>query len=563
MAHVITRSCCSDASCVPVCPVNCIHPTPEEPGYETAEMLYIDPDACIDCGACVDVCPVTAIVADFDLTEVTEPYERINAAYYGGPGIAATDTAPSPGGRTMQAASSGQPLPLRVAIVGSGPAGMYAAEDLVLRRDVRAEVNVFERLPMPWGLVRYGVAPDHQDTKAVTTTFARTAARASVTMFLNVEIGEHISHSELLDHHDAVIYAVGAGSSRSLGIEGEQLPGSHGASDFVAWYNGHPYAASKQFDLSGERAVIIGNGNVAIDVARLLLSEPEILERTDMARHAVRAISDSEITEVQVIARRGPDVAAFTYSELLALSQRRDFDTLVDLSVEEIDEYFTRAESAEADHATLAKLALLRELAARDEEPGRKRILLRFNTRPVEIYGETSVEGVRLTTNHSMQASDSQEQNVSCCLVLRSIGYQGESIKNLPADPVTKVLKNTGGVVDATEDGVSEGVYAVGWIKRGPKGVIGTNKKCSQNTVERLIDNHKNGLHTDPIGSQADLVDLVSERQPNWLRMSDADRIDGHERAAGRSQGCPRIKIVDVDEMVEVAQSATAVLTRR
>ena len=287
MAHVITQPCCNDASCIDVCPVNCIHPTPDEPDFISAEMLYIDPDTCIDCGACVDECPVEAIFPDDSIDEGQERYLQINADYY-------TDHDVSCG---LVASRKEESLPpgkeLHVAIVGAGPAAFYAAEELLKHSAIR--VDMFDRLPTPYGLVRAGVAPDHPSTKGVEKTFASTAAKATFEYFLHVEMGKHLNHDELTDHYGAVVYAHGASSDKQLGVDGEDLPGSIAATAFVAWYNGHPDYADRDFDLSAERAVVVGNGNVALDVARILLDDPDHLAKTDIADHALEKLRTSNI----------------------------------------------------------------------------------------------------------------------------------------------------------------------------------------------------------------------------------------------------------------------------
>lgn len=288
MPYVVTQSCCSDASCVYACPVNCIHPTPDEPDFPTAEMLYVDPEACVDCGACATACPVDAIVSSKKLTEEQKPFIEINADFY-------RQTRPRPLlARPVPAAKiHTERQPLRVAIVGSGPSAMYAADELLTQPDV--SVTVFDRLPTPYGLARHGVAPDHPKTRKVSELFDVISAQPGFGSYLNVEIGAHISQAELLDHFHAVIYAVGASSDRKLGIPGEGLAGSASATDFVAWYNGHPDHTARVFDLSGQRAVIVGNGNVALDVARILTSDPDTLADTDIAPYALRALRESKL----------------------------------------------------------------------------------------------------------------------------------------------------------------------------------------------------------------------------------------------------------------------------
>lgn len=311
MTHVITGDCCNDAACVPVCPVNCIHPTPDEPDYRSAEMLYIDPEACIDCGACADACPVRAVVPDFELEAEDEPFLALNAAWY------------AAAGRNNHAAASvsSGPLttsregPLRVAVIGSGPAAAYAVEALLGVRGPNVQVTVLERLLTPGGLIRFGVAPDHQGTKAAWDGFDRTFRRTSVTMRLGVEVGVDVTVDELLESHHAVLFSTGAPEGRSWSVPGHELAGVHSAADFVSWYNGHPDGAHQRFDLRGERAIVVGNGNVALDVARILATDPDAFTRTDIADHALESLRTSRIREVVVVGRRGPEHAAFTAGE--------------------------------------------------------------------------------------------------------------------------------------------------------------------------------------------------------------------------------------------------------
>jgi ferredoxin/flavodoxin---NADP+ reductase len=321
VAYVITQNCCKDASCVPVCPVDCIRPTGGTGEFTDTEMLYIDPVACIDCGACVDVCPVSAIDYEEDLPEQLERFKEINAAYF--------DRHPLEVGAAQDSKKAGsvEPGSLRVALVGAGPAAWYAANELLGIAGV--EVDMFDRLPTPFGLIRAGVAPDHQHTKAVVSIFGSAFSNERFDCHLNVEIGRDLSHEDLMAHHQAVIYAVGASNSRDLGIPGEDLPGNYAAADFVGWYNGHPDHTEHQFDLSGRRAIVVGNGNVALDVARVLLMDPEELGKTDIAQHALDALSDSTIEEVVILGRRQPRDAAFSVGEFLALGapcgdRRRD-----------------------------------------------------------------------------------------------------------------------------------------------------------------------------------------------------------------------------------------------
>ncbi|MEU6230617.1 FAD-dependent oxidoreductase [Streptomyces sp. NPDC047042] len=563
MTYVVTQNCCNDATCVSVCPVNCIHPTPDEPGYGTAEMLYIDPKSCIDCGACADACPVDAIVTEFDLTASTERYLEINAQYFADP--AHRTYSPEPyEARKPKVEVLSEPGPLRVAIVGSGPAASYAAEHLLTRKGVGVEVHLFERLPTPWGLVRFGVAPDHQATKSVTKLFTRTAGRKGLDFHLNVEVGKHISHEELLAHHHAVIYAVGAPGDRELGVPGEGLPGSHSATDFVAWYNGHPDFAEHSFDLSGERAVIVGNGNVALDVARILASDVDRLKRTDISDHALEALATSRITEVVVLGRRGPAQAAFTTPELLGLAGTRGFQVHVDPDEATIDPLTAATLDAAPYTPAAQKAKILGELAGQPRGGAGRRVSLRFLGSPVEILGEDRVHGIRVARNEIVGSGARLEaratgvtEDIPCGLVLRSIGYKGVPLSGLPFDHSSGRLPNDHGrVVDPTTGTRVAGVYTAGWIKRGPSGVIGTNKKCAEETVQALFDDFAAGRLLAPAQGGDALRALIAERQPDALDHAAWQAIDRHERAVAREHKRPRVKLTSVNEMLRVARGS-------
>lgn len=490
MPHVVTQSCSSDASCVFACPVNCIHPTPDEPDFLTAEMLHIDPAACVDCGACVSACPVDAIVPQSKLLQSQERYLSINADFYREPRprpILAPVLDPP--------AVVGERGVLRVAIVGSGPAAMYAAEELLTLRYV--QVDMYERLSRPYGLVRGGVAPDHQKTKQVSSLFDHIADDPKFTMFLNVDVGKDISHEELAARHHAVIYAVGASSDRRLDIEGSELAGT--ATEFVAWYNGHPDFVNKQFDLSAKRAVIIGNGNVALDVARILTIDPERLAGTDISPSALAALRVSNIEEVVIVGRRGIAQSAFTVPEFAGLIDTPGIDVQVEPSAMELDPATALAEEQSTlGHAVEQKLRLLREVAARTDNRQGKRITLRYLSTPTRILGEgqpTAVEFARniLVAGAAQPTGDTEV--VDAGLVLSSIGYRGTPLAQLPFDETAGVVPNEAGRVTGT---AAAGSYVTGWIKRGPTGFIGTNKSCAQETVHTLVDDFNKGLLPAP-----------------------------------------------------------------
>ncbi|MEV0706281.1 FAD-dependent oxidoreductase [Nocardia aurea] len=506
MPYVVTQSCCSDASCVYACPVNCIHPTPDEPDFLSAEMLYVDPQACVDCGACASACPVDAITSSKKLTEEQKPFIEINADFY-------RRSRPRPLlARPVPAAEIGAGRePLRVAIVGSGPSAMYAADELLTQPDV--SVTVFDRLPVPYGLARHGVAPDHGRTRQVADLFDVISAQPGFGSYLNVEVGEHISHDELLAHFHAVIYAVGASSDRKLGIPGEGLPGNVSATDFVAWYNGHPDHADDQFDLSNPRAVIVGNGNVALDVARILTSDPEELARTEIAPHALRALRESRIEEVVILGRRGPAESAFTVPEFVGL-----LGADVDIAIEgELPDY-----GVELPYQVEQKLKLLHAVRTRPFG-ARKRIVLRYLSSPVEILGPDAVTGIEVVRNELVLGEDGRvgavatgdTDSLDAGLVLTSVGYRGVPSAGMPFDDRAGIIPNLAGrVLEKPGGAVLPGGYVTGWIKRGPTGFIGTNKSCAQETVRALAEDFNAGLLREPTGSAAEFDSLVRARRP-------------------------------------------------
>ncbi len=438
MPHVITQSCCSDGSCVYACPVNCIHPSPDEPGFATAEMLYIDPAACVDCGACVSACPVGAIAPESKLEPKQLPFVALNAAFY--PERAADEKVPptSKLAPVIEApfVDSRAGGPLTVAIVGSGPAAMYAADELLTQRGVR--VNVFERLPTPYGLVRAGVAPDHQSTKRVTKLFDKVTRVPGFTFYLNVEVGSDLTHDELLAHHHAVLYAVGAPNDRRLDIDGMGLPGTGTATEIVAWINGHPEYTDLPVDLGHERVVIVGNGNVAFDVARILTTDPDALARTDISDHALAALRASGVQEVVIAARRGAAQSAFTLPELIGLT------STCEVVLDAADHDLVLRDLAQAsDPLTRNKLEVLSKLGDASAPATRPRIRLAYQLTPNRVLGAGRAEAVEFTVTGTDEV-----RQLSAGLVLTSIGYRGKPIRGLPFDESASVVPNDGGRVD-------------------------------------------------------------------------------------------------------------------
>ncbi|WP_396936453.1 FAD-dependent oxidoreductase [Mycolicibacterium sp.] len=537
MPHVITQSCCSDGSCVYACPVNCIHPSPDEPGFATAEMLYIDPDACVDCGACVSACPVGAIGPDTRLEPKQLPFIELNAAFYPkreGKLPPTSKLAPVIAAPKIERRGG----PLTVAIVGSGPAAMYAADELLTQRGVR--VNVFEKLPTPYGLVRAGVAPDHQSTKRVTRLFDRMTQQRGFRFFLNVEVGKHVTHADLLEHHHAVLYAVGAPNDRRLDIDGMDLPGTGTATEMVAWINGHPEFTELPVDLSHERVVIVGNGNVAFDVARVLTTDPDALARTDISDHALAALRASRVQEVVVAARRGPAASAFTLPELIGLTSTGE------VVLDAADHARVVADLAsETDPLTRNKLEVLAKLGDAAAPITRPRIRLAYHLTPQRVLGVDRVTGIEF----GVTGTD-ETRTLDAGLVLTSIGYRGKAIADLPFDDDASVVPNDGGRVRGTT-----GAYVAGWIKRGPTGFIGTNKSCAGETVHNLVADYNAGKLADPVRKPADLEKLVRSRQPEVVDAAGWQAIDAAEIARG-GEDRPRDKFTTVAEMLTVAAAA-------
>ena len=554
MPHVITQSCCSDGSCVYACPVNCIHPSPDEPGFATAEMLYIDPAACVDCGACVSACPVGAIAPDTRLEPKQLPFIELNAAFY-----PKREAKPPPTSKLAPVLEAPyvQPRaggPLTVAIVGSGPAAMYAADELLTQHGVR--VNVFERLPMPYGLVRAGVAPDHQSTKRVTRLFDRIAGRRGFRFYLNVEVGTHLAHDELLAHHHAVVYAVGAPNDRRLDIDGMGLPGTRTATEVVAWINGHPEYTDLPVDLGHERVVVIGNGNVAFDVARILTTDPDALARTDISDHALAALRASRVTEVVIAARRGPAQSAFTLPELIGLT------STCEVVLDAADHDLVVRDLAEAsDPLTRNKLEILSKLGDASTPVTRPRIRLAYRLTPNRVVGAGRAEGVEFTATGADEV-----RRLSAGLVLTSIGYRGKPIRGLPFDESAAVVPNDGGrVVEPSTGTPVRGSYVAGWIKRGPTGFIGTNKSCAAETVHSLVADYNRGLLADPEDGRAKpaaLDKLVRSRQPAVVDADGWKAIDAAEIARG-GEDRPRDKFTVIADMLAAGAAPTPSVRQR
>jgi ferredoxin/flavodoxin---NADP+ reductase len=456
---------------------------------------------------------------------------------------------------------------LRAVVVGAGPAGFYATDQLL---GAGFEVDLIDALPTPFGLVRSGVAPDHPKIKSVTRVYDKTAAKPGFRFFGGVELGADIVRAELLERYHAVLYAIGTSDDNRLGIPGEDRPGSYPATRFVAWYNGHPDAEEEQFVLSARRAVVIGNGNVAVDVARMLVLEPDELAVTDTADHALGMLTEAQIEEVVLLGRRGPAQAAFTNPELRELGELTRADIHVDPAELELDEHSERWLEEHGDATAKRNVARLREYAERPPSGKTHRVTLKFMRSPVAVLGEGDdgpVSGLRIVRNRIEHdaggrlraVATGETEELECGLVLRSIGYRGRPVGDIPFDERRGLIRNIAGRVCDEEERAQRGEYVVGWIKRGPSGVIGTNKKDAADTVARVLEDAAGGAlnepaDPDPVGT----AEWLADRCPDAVSWEGWTAIDEHERRLGEPQGRPRVKLVKLSELVAAARSGAA-----
>ncbi|WP_142274537.1 FAD-dependent oxidoreductase [Mycobacterium scrofulaceum] len=448
--------------------------------------------------------------------------------------------------------------PYHVAIVGSGPSGFFAAASLLKAADAGefgVAVDMLEMLPTPWGLVRSGVAPDHPKIKSVSQQFEKTAEDPRFRFFGNIKVGEQVLATELAERYDAVIYAVGAQSDRPLNIPGEDLPGSVAAVDFVGWYNAHPHFHEMAPDLSCARAVVVGNGNVAVDVARMLVTDPDVLAQTDIADHALETLRPCGVKEVLLAGRRGPLEAAFTTVELRELGELDGVDVVVDpADLENISE----EDAAAAGKITKNNIKILRDYAGRAHNPDNRRIVLRFFTSPIEIKGDDKVESIVLGRNElvtdatgRMVAKDTgAREELPVQLVVRSVGYRGVAIPGLAFDDRSGTIPHTAGRIEG-----SRNEYVAGWIKRGPSGVIGTNKKCSQETVDTVLSDLAGQESVRGSDYADELAQWLTSRQPHLITAAHWQAIDRFEREAGEPHGRPRAKVASLTELLRIAHS--------
>ncbi len=452
--------------------------------------------------------------------------------------------------------------PLRVAIVGAGPAGYYAADHLLKQDGLVAEVDMYDRLPTPYGLVRAGVAPDHQKIKAVTAAFDKVAANPRFRFFGGVELGKDVTPADLKRHYHQIVYSTGAQTDRRMGIPGENLKGSHPATEFVAWYNGHPDYRDFQFDLSKEQAAVVGVGNVAIDVARILCRSPEELARTDIADHALDALRKSRIKEVYLLGRRGPAQAAFTNPEIREIGELADADVLALPSEVELDELSRAALEQSQDRATIKKVEIIQGYARRQPTDKSKRLIVRFLVSPVELIGNDAgeVTAMRLVRNRleataagTLQPRPTDQfETIPAGLVFRSVGYRGVALPGLPFNESWGVILNEKGrVLDPETKQPVIGEYTAGWIKRGPTGVIGTNKPDAAETVTCMLEDLANGRILVPEEpGRAAAERLVRQRQPRSFSYEDWLALNRLEVDKGKAEGRPRAKFTRVEDML-------------
>ena len=452
--------------------------------------------------------------------------------------------------------------PLRVAIVGAGPTGFYAADHLFRNPEVVVEVDMFDRLPTPYGLVRLGVAPDHQKIKFVTNAFDKVAASPRFRFYGGVEFGKDVTLADLQAHYHQIVYCTGAQTDRRMGIPGEDLAGSHPATEFVAWYNGHPDYRDCAFDLSQESVAVVGVGNVAADVVRILCRTPEELATTDIADYALEALRKSRVREVYLLGRRGPAQAAFTNPEVRELGELADADITAIPQEVELDPLSRAAVERSQDRATLKKVEMLREYARRAPTGKSRRLVLRFLVSPVELIsdGAGRVAAMRLVRNElyatstgalQPRATDRFEE-LPAGLVFRSVGYRGVPLPGVPFNESWGVILNDKGrVLDPDTKQPVVGTYAAGWIKRGPTGVIGTNKPDAAETVECMFEDLARGAVLEPTRPEAAAAEaLVRQRRPNYVSYTDWLKLNEIEVARGRAQGRPRVKFTSVEEML-------------
>ena len=451
----------------------------------------------------------------------------------------------------------------KIAVIGSGPAGFYAVGELFRQQSWSIKVDIFDRLPTPYGLVRGGVAPDHQKIKSVTKIYSRIAENENFRFFGNVEFASDILRSDLLEFYDAVIYAVGSPSDRSLGIPGEELPGSHSATEFVAWYNGHPDFRGHKFNLSVKDVFVIGMGNVALDVARILAKTPGELSKTDIADYALETLFESQIEDIWLIGRRGPLQAAFTPVEAREFLELESADVMLEGGPLKLDAESQRILETDASKDTRKNIEILKQISEKNSSNKKKRVHFLFLASPLEILGNGCVEKIRMVRNELVKQDDGSlrpqangdfmEENAG--LIFRSIGYHGNPLADVPFDHNSGTIPNEcGQIVDDHRDkSLRTREYVAGWIKRGPTGVIGTNKQDAVETVHRMLETFLQEKIERRQKTESPGIDsLLKERSVEYVTFEDWQLLDKYEIDAGHSQERPRVKVTSIEKMMEI-----------
>ena len=453
--------------------------------------------------------------------------------------------------------------PLRVAIIGSGPAAFYAAEAFVRQTNIFSRIDMFDRLPTPFGLVRYGVAPDHAKIKSVTKVYEKIASQPCFRFFGNVEFGKHVMLADLRQYYHQILFATGAQTDRHMGIPGEDLKRSHPATEFVAWYNGHPDYRDHQFDLSVERVAVVGVGNVAIDVARILCRTRDELAKTDIADYALEALSKSQVKEVYLIGRRGPAQAAFTTPEVKEVGEMLDADCFTHPAEVKLDALSQAAIDKDPDPSLQKKIEVLQSYASHQPTGKSRRLYIRFLVSPTELIGDANGRVTKMKWVRNTLVKDEwgglkakateQGGELNVDMVFRSVGYRGVALPDVPFnDKAGTILNDKGRVLDPAAKQPRVGEYASGWIKRGPSGVIGTNKPDSVETVNLMLEDLQKGNVLAPAHPGVDdAAQFVASRHPRFITFADWLKLDQLEIANGVKQGRPRVKFGRVEEMLK------------